>query len=60
MVGTHHGQPNTSIAGASFYDQGVSVDLAGLQGPLNDGDTGTILGATPGIQPFQFGETAKM
>ena len=42
MVGAHLRQPDAGIARAGFYDEGVGIDLAGLQRPFNDGDAGAI------------------
>ena len=60
MVGAHHRQSNAGIARAGFYDQGVGIDLPSLQCPLNDGDTGPVLGATAWIEALQLRETVEM
>ena len=60
MIGANLGQPDPGIAGAGFYDEGVGIDLAGLQRPFNDGDTGAILGTATRTQAFQLRETVEM
>jgi hypothetical protein len=60
MVGAHHRQSDAGIARAGFYNQGVGIDLPGLQCPFNDGDTGAVLGTTPWIHALQFCEAVKM
>ena len=60
MVGAHLRQPDAGIAGAGFYDERAGIDLAGLQRPFNNGDTGTILGTATRIQTFQLREAIEM
>jgi hypothetical protein len=60
VVSANLRQPDAGIAGAAFYDEGVGIDLAGLQRPFDDGDTGTVLGATARIQAFQLREAVEM
>jgi hypothetical protein len=60
MVSTNLRQAYSGISGTTFHNEGVGIDLTGLQRPLYDGDAGTILGTAPWIQTFQLGETIKV
>ena len=59
-VGTHLCQPDTSIAGTAFYDEGIGINFTGLQRTLNNGNAGTILGTAARIQIFQLCKTVRM
>ena len=60
MIGTDLRKPNTGIAGTGLYHKCFRIDFARLHGPFNDGNTGTVLGATTRIESLKFCKTVEM